>query len=229
MSQIFAILSAFLVVIACSVEPVDMNDGEGSPTAKKNNSKDQKAESVKQGEKNAASVDEEDDASASGEEEEEDVSAAAKGANSPAPVASINVSATPAVVPSGSVSPSPAASPTGVLGLKNATVDPVDKTIAVFRIPAGTGVKAWNTADKMIEIDPKFGFKILRIYNDDTTTQTLHTNNQAPCGHQGQATATGAFFDCVIGKDQPNGDGTQTYSHGKNGNPAFFMKVVTTP
>ena len=44
----------------------------------------------------------------------------------------------------------------------------------VFRIPAGTGQGSWNTADNPIIIKPN---QVLRLYNDDSTPHTVHTNS----------------------------------------------------
>ncbi len=85
--------------------------------------------------------------------------------------------------------------------------------IKEFRIAAGTGNGAWNTAQKPIVA--RVGDTV-RIFNDDTTTHRLHTNGR-PCPH-GNDIQPGQFRDCVIGQ-QFEGD---LYDHNTNG-PVFFQ------
>jgi hypothetical protein len=67
--------------------------------------------------------------------------------------------------------------------------------IIEFRIKAGTGDGAWNTAESQIEA--KVG-QTVRIINDDTVKHRFHTNG-APCPH-GNDIQPGKSEDCVISK-----------------------------
>ncbi len=62
-----------------------------------------------------------------------------------------------------------------------------------FRIKAGTGNGAWNTAET--QINTKVG-QTVRIINDDTVKHRFHTNG-APCPH-GNDIQPGKSEDCVI-------------------------------
>lgn len=80
--------------------------------------------------------------------------------------------------------------------------------IKEFRIPAGTGNGAWNTAQTPIVA--RIGDTV-RIFNDDTVTHRLHTNGR-PCPH-GADIRPGESRDCVI-QSQFVGD---LYDHNTNG------------
>lgn len=76
-------------------------------------------------------------------------------------------------------------------------VSPPGATVVTFRIPAGTGTKAWNTAATAVTV---FVGQTLRIINDDSIKHRLHTGG-APCVHQNVDSApNGGTYDCVVTK-----------------------------
>ena len=97
-----------------------------------------------------------------------------------------------------------------------------DPNVVVFRIKAGTGNGAWNTAETMITA--KVG-QVIRFVNDDTVRHRLHTGGE-PCNH-GPNFEPGATWDCVASDPVVSEAGAiRTYDHnsGRNNAPVF-MKV----
>jgi hypothetical protein len=122
--------------------------------------------------------------------------------------------------PAATPNPTPAVD----LGLKNATVDPADPTIAIFTIGADVAA-GWNTRNTMVEIDLSKGYRILRILNNSGAPRRLHTGGR-PCGHQGNATPNGQFFDCVLSNTVEPGNGNPpTYDHDRGTGVPFFLRV----
>ena len=78
-----------------------------------------------------------------------------------------------------------------------ATGDPVepdpDAEVVEFRIPAGLGLNAWNTADTPIVV---YVGQSLRVHNDDSVKHTIHASG-TPLQH-GQPIAPGAMRDHLI-------------------------------
>ncbi len=226
MSQFIAILSAFLVVIACSVEPeYSGGDAANSKYKSKNSKADKKSGSKKNKSKSSSQVEEEEEEEEEVEEHEHTEMPANASSSSPSPTAAASPTATPSVAPSASPSPSP----TAVLGLKNVTRDPADPTMAVFVIKAGTGTAAYNTLQTMIEIDRAQGFNKLKLVNMDNVNHVLHTGG-APCGHQDQNAPTppGGSYVCNLGQAiDPGANQPTTYNHlSTRNNSPLFLKVT---
>lgn len=87
--------------------------------------------------------------------------------------------------------------------------------IVEFRIKAGTGRGAWNTAETAVVA--KVG-QTVRIVNDDSETHQLHTNG-APCPH-GNPIPPGQSRDCVVSRPYSGGP---LYDHGTRGD--FFIRA----
>ncbi len=96
-----------------------------------------------------------------------------------------------------------------------ASTQPAATDRPVFRIKAGTGAGAWNTAATSVN------FRVgdtLRIYNDDTIAHQLHTNG-APCPH-GAVIRPGSYGECRAARAYT---GKPLYDHNSGG--AFFLRV----
>jgi len=72
--------------------------------------------------------------------------------------------------------------------------DSTDPNLVEFRIRAGTGNGAWNTAASAVLVFPG---QTLRIFNDDTIAHRLRTPG-APCPQQPANMAPNQSYDCVI-------------------------------
>jgi hypothetical protein len=225
-SQFIAILSAFLVVIACSVDTQYSGDGAGNAAYNSKDSKaDKKSSSKKKKSKSSSEVEEEEEEEVEEEEHEHTEMPAGSVSSSPSPT----VVPSPTSSPSASPSASPSPSPTAVLGLKNVTRDPTDPTMAVFVVKAGTGTAAYNTLATMIEIDRAQGFNKLKLVNMDNVNHVLHTGG-APCGHQDQNAPTppGGSYVCNLNQViDPGANQPTTYNHlSTRANSPLFLKVI---
>ena len=96
--------------------------------------------------------------------------------------------------------------------------------VVEFRIPAGTGKKAWNTRETMVEV--KVG-QILRIINDDTTKHRLHTNGGKPCEHGPADVKKGQHYDCVVKKTaDPDVEDEFCYEHNVGPSARFYVRAT---
>jgi hypothetical protein len=91
-----------------------------------------------------------------------------------------------------------------------------DPNVVEFRIAAGTGKGAWNTAANKVVV--KVG-QTLKIINSDTIQHQLHTDG-APCEH-GSPIAPGATFECKISQPYSGGKLRDHDSYGD-----FFIEAV---
>lgn len=93
--------------------------------------------------------------------------------------------------------------------------------IVEFHIPAGTGLKPWNTPDTEVKV--RVG-QTLRIFNDDTIVHRLHTNDDRPCEHQPASSRPGESYDCVIiNTADPELD--LVYDHNSGGKGRFYIRA----
>lgn len=88
----------------------------------------------------------------------------------------------------------------------------------VFRIPAGTGVAAWNSAASAVLL---FVGQTLRVCNDDTINHQLRTGGQ-PCAAQGAPMSKGQFYDCAIANTTTTG----LYDQIAGTNAAFYIRTL---
>lgn len=94
--------------------------------------------------------------------------------------------------------------------------------IVEFRIPAGTGLKPWNTPETVVNVQVG---QTLRIFNDDTIVHRLHTNEDRPCEHQPASSRPGEFYDCVIiNTADPEVD--LMYDHNSGGKGRFYVRAT---
>ncbi len=94
--------------------------------------------------------------------------------------------------------------------------------VVEFRIPAGTGKKAWNTRETTVDV--KVG-QILRIINDDTTKHRLHTNGGKPCAHAPANMAKGDHYDCVV-TQVTDPDADLCYNHNVGPSARFYVRAT---
>ncbi len=96
-------------------------------------------------------------------------------------------------------------------------------TRKVFRIPIGTGTRAWNLITNPL---PMSVGQTLRVCNADTVAHQLRTAG-TPCVSQPASMAAGAFYDCVISNSTGlAADGTFAGLYDQLGGPsaAFYVK-----
>ena len=93
--------------------------------------------------------------------------------------------------------------------------------IVEFHIPVGTGQRAWNTPQTVVEV--KVG-QTLRIYNDDSIAHYLHTPGR-PCPHGTGRFNPGSFYDCQVSAEaDPERD--ECYDHQFGPSSRFYVKAT---
>ena len=99
-----------------------------------------------------------------------------------------------------------------------------DGKVIEFRIPDGTGKKAWNTSETTVEV--KVG-ETLRIINDDSTPHRLHTTGGKPCKHAPSNIAKGEHYDCVVTKTaDPDVEDEFCYDHNIGPSARFYLRAT---
>jgi hypothetical protein len=225
----FKLLYSMLIMIAvaCSMEPTQQKYSSDQADSSTKKSSDQKAKKKKVDSSSSDDDDIEGDEAEGSEHTHGDDGGIVVATTVPASSTTLAPTTSTTLV---STSSTTSTTKPASLGLKGVTLDAADPTRAIFRIPAGTAGNAWNNdTTTKVEINLTIsGVKVLRIVNDDATAQTLHMDGGQVCGHQGTASATGGFYDCVIDATKllPDGTGTKTYSHGKTGNPKFHLLMT---
>lgn len=107
------------------------------------------------------------------------------------------------------------------VGTTGGTGGNTDPNVIEFRIPAGTGNGAWNTAATPVVA---FVGQTLKVINNDTIVHRLHTNGN-PCIHQPANSNPGQTYDCVVATVHDPGAG-DLYDHNVGTTATFFLRTI---
>lgn len=96
-----------------------------------------------------------------------------------------------------------------------------DRVIVNFTIPAGTGIKPWNTFDNPIRA--KVG-QTIRFLNNDSISHFLHTGG-SPCPHGSHSFKTGETYDCVVTSVHKSSD-EDLYDHDSGPDSQVYIETT---